>query len=337
MSRKHRPTMGPTGHPHEIGTQYLQGTPSEDRLLIFYLRPARRKARDAATAEALHLLGDLDPSAPRGGPLSEQGGLFWVTLVADKLSPALARIPQLGYTRAVDLLEPVSYNHGEDALPLRSAARLTRWRGRSYRLVRVYEEDPEAMREQAPDRRTFLFETSEGEIRAIRGYRGGRHPLSRRGLPVYDARLLVNLVFRPEGGTLLDPFAGAGGIVLEALKSGWQVVSSDVDRVLRHGLSHLGTHHCVADARNLPFQMASIDSIATEPPYDRQAESIVISSIAEMHRVLKVGGRLAMLCAAWQREGLHSKGTALGLRSYLDTPINRKGLDVALLVMEKEA
>src|SRR5437899_10901827 len=74
-------------------------------LLILYLRPARCKAREAATVEALSLLRDLDPVAPAGGPLSEQGGLFWLTLPACALPSARARFPHLGYTQAVDVAE----------------------------------------------------------------------------------------------------------------------------------------------------------------------------------------------------------------------------------------
>jgi hypothetical protein len=307
-----------------------------EQLLIFHLRPARRKAREAAEAEALSLLQDLSPQAPRGGPLSEQGGLFWLALPTQSLGIARDRLPLLGYTSAVDLVEPLS-----DGWPTRDQAvvsqtRITRWRGKQWQLVRVYEEDPVAVREQAPDRRVFLFETSQGEVRQIRGYRGDGRPGSRRGLPVYDARLLTNLVFTPETGVLLDPFAGAGGIVVAALNNGWQIVSSDIDPSLRYGLSYLGALHVVADARYMPFATASISAIATEPPYEKPAGEIVFGALREMHRVLNGGGRIAILCASWQRQGLRIEGAALNLRLCLDTPIDRKGLDVALLAWEKE-
>jgi tRNA G10 N-methylase Trm11 len=201
--------------------------------------------------------------------------------------------------------------------------------------VRLYEEDPDLARALAPDRRTFLYETSRGEVRAVTGYRGSNKPLSRRGLPACDAKMLVNVVFEPTLGALLDPFAGAGGIVAEAIAGGWKAVSCDVDPALRHGLLAMGAEHHVCDARALPFDAESVDAVATEPPYADEAAGILPAALDEMHRVLKPGGRLAMLCAAWQAEALRHRASALGLRSYLDAGINRKGLDVVVLAWEK--
>src|SRR5262245_281380 len=171
------------------------------QLLLFYLREARRKARAAGVAEALSLLHDLQATAPESGPLSERGGLFWISLPTEVLDQARERLPRLGYTEAVDLLERTTSTRRK------SSDDRVRWRGEDYKLVRMYEEEPEAMREQAPDRRVFLFESAAGEVRPVKGYRGDGKPLSRRALPVYDARLLVNLVHSPRGGIFLDPFA----------------------------------------------------------------------------------------------------------------------------------
>jgi len=169
----------------------------------------------------------------------------------------------------------------------------------------------------------------------VTGYRGDSGPLSRRGLPVCDARLLVNLVTCADGAIFLDPFAGVGGLVLEAVASGCRAFSCDLDPALRHGLSALGARHSVANACALPFGPATVDAIAAEPPYGAQAEAAVIESLAEMHRVLKRGGRLALMCAARQAEELRHKASALGLRVFLDSPVNRKGTDCAVLAWEK--
>ncbi len=298
--------------------------------LIFYLRTARSKARAAAETEALCLFRDLDATTPVGGALSEKGKLFWVDMPADALEQAQQRFPRLGYTKAVDLLEPIQPGSRQF-----SDKRLVRWRRKDYKLVRLYEEDAADMRERAPDRRRFMLETSSGEVRLVRGYRGDGGLLSRRGLPVYDARLLVNLVFTAESDSVfLDPFAGVGGIVLEGLASGYRVISSDADPALRHGLFHLGAFHYVADARHLPFQAATIDAIATEPPYDEQTGDLVLDALIEMYRILKPGGRMSIMCIDWQAEKLRQTAASLKLTTLLDLPINRKGVDCVVFAWE---
>ncbi len=195
----------------------------DETLLIFYLWPARQKARTVALAEALSLLGDLHARASEKGPLSEQGGLFWILLPSEHLEAARLRLPRLGYTAAVDWLEPVS-EPVRRSKHMRSVAKDdVQWRHRWYRRHRLFEEDAEAIREGAPDRRTFLLETPTGNVRPVTGYRGDGGDLSRRGLSVLDARLLVNLVAAEPGSLFLDPFAGAGGLVIEALASNYEV------------------------------------------------------------------------------------------------------------------
>ena len=101
------------------------------------------------------------------------------------------------------------------------------------------------------------------------------------------------------------------------------------------GLTHLGARHAVADARRLPWAEETFDAIATEPPYHEEAKPMVIEALHEMYRVLKTGGRLAILCIPDQASALRHEGMSLGLRWYLDSPINRKGLDVVVLAGNK--
>jgi hypothetical protein len=293
-------------------------------LLVLHQRAARRRARAAATAEALALLHDLEPSAPAGGPLADRGGVLWVEVPEPHLAAAVGRLPRLGYSTAVDLVEAAPAARG-------------RGRGPGLRLVRLHTEDPAGHREQAPDRREFLVEDGGGRVRPVRGYRGDGRALGRRGLPVCDARLLVNLVAPAGPGLLVDPFAGVGGVALAAAAAGWRVVTADRDPALRHGLGHLGAGHLVADARRLPLRPGSVDAVATEPPYDPSVGPLAAEALAEVARLLRPGGATAWLCAAWQAQGLRAAAGALGLAAALDTPVDRKGTPVAALAWRKPA
>jgi hypothetical protein len=299
---------------------------------------ARRKSRPVAEAEAYHLLRDLDPEILPGGPLSEAKGVFWISLPEELLDTARGRLPRLGYTQAVDL--PVALADHELPSNTKKAlaqGQLIRWQRQYYQPHRIYEASREVMRESAPDRRDFMLPAPGGDIQPVRGYRGDGKALSRRGLPPHDARMLVNLVRpdQPQGAVFLDPFAGVGGVLLEAKAAGLQVLSADIDPFLMYGLSHFRSAHCVADACALPFSPETIDAIAAEPPYDREADEIVRRSLPEMARVLKSGSRLALFCAAWQVESLRQVGQSLNLEKYLDAPVNRKGTDCAVLAWVK--
>jgi SAM-dependent methyltransferase len=248
--------------------------------------------------------------------------VFWVELAEGNLAAATTRLPRLGYTTAVDRLVPAA------------GPAEVRWRRRSWRLVRRWEEDAAGHRELAPDRRAFLFPAGGGPVRPVRGYRGGGGPLTRRGLPVCDARLLVNLVAPAGPGWLLDPFAGVGGVALAARAAGWTTVTADLDAGLRHGLGAIAAH-LVADARALPLGPGSLDAAVTEPPYEPAVGPLAGQALAELHRLLRPGGAAAVLCAAWQAPGLRSTAAGLGWRVVLDCPVDRKGLAVVALAWRR--
>lgn len=202
-------------------------------------------------------------------------------------------------------------------------------------MTNIYRENVETVRDQAPDRRVFLLESAAGAVRPVTGYRGDGQTLSRRGLPTYDARLLVNLTGVREGGLLLDPFAGIGGIVLEAQASRCRVLSMDIDPALRFGLEAFGARHVVGDARALPYPDGSVSAVATEPPYDETALNTVAQALVEMARVLEPGGRLTMLCTKTQADALRAQALHLPLELWLDESVDRKGLPCVLLAWRK--
>jgi hypothetical protein len=301
-----------------------------ERTLVLHLRRSRRKARAAAVTEVIAVLRGLglglDARAAGAGPLSDVAGVAWVTLSDNHLERALAGIRSLGYTEAVDLVSftPLEYAR------LNSKPRITRWKGREVALVRVYEESDASLRAMAPDRRTFLLECADGVIRPITGYRGGKGPLEHRALPMADARLLVNLVAIPNG-RLLDPFAGAGGVIIAANAIGFAAASMDCDRALRFGLAKLSASHVIGDASAIPFADGSFAAVATEPPYHASALATIVASIAEAARVVRRGGRIAYLVASQQAVAIRAAAERAGLTLELEVPIDRKGTAVTCL------
>lgn len=309
----------------------LEDMQDEPTILIFRVRRARQKAMKAAIAEALSLLAQFRPILLAGGPLGDRPALFWLQMQESDIPAALDRLPLLGYSFAVDRVE---FHEGRARRKGRKAAMPPTWRGRPFDLQPLYDEDSEEFREQAPDRRSFLLPTDGGTLREVRGYRGDSGHLSRRGLPVADARLLANLAFVREGGKLLDPFAGAGGIVLAALGLKQDVFSLDVDPFVQWGLRHQGARHVVGDARHLPFPDNTFDSIASEAPFEASHDDMG-DAMSEIARTLRPNGRAAIMVVEHQTATVRDRAHVGGLMPIIDIAIDRKGLDVIVLAWTK--
>jgi len=122
------------------------------------------------------------------------------------------------------------------------------------------------------------------------------------------ARALVNLSRVPDGGALLDPFCGTGGILLEAGLIGARLVGGDVREDMVDGCRAtlrsfgLAADLHAADVGALPPIVGAVDAVATDPPYGR-ATSTKGEPIASLYRrgmdvaaeVLGPSGHLAMI------------------------------------------
>lgn len=116
------------------------------------------------------------------------------------------------------------------------------------------------------------------------------HPTT---MPPKLARCIVNLARPKAGQLLLDPFCGAGGILIEAGLIGCRVVGADAEtkmvegslRNLRsYGIEPIGIVR--ADARKGPFD--HVDCIVTDPPYGRGSTTLGASSRWILLEFLKV-------------------------------------------------
>ncbi|KXB06122.1 hypothetical protein AKJ53_01305 [candidate division MSBL1 archaeon SCGC-AAA382F02] len=120
------------------------------------------------------------------------------------------------------------------------------------------------------------------------------------------ARALVNLARTPREGTFLDPFCGVGGILLEAGLLGAKVIGVDINSELIEGaednLRDAGVSEFDLQVKNAKdLEIESVDAIATDPPYGRQAstggselEEIYESTLPTISSSLKLGGYLCI-------------------------------------------
>ena len=105
----------------------------------------------------------------------------------------------------------------------------------------------------------------------------GRRPFTLPSAMQPDfSRCMVNLARVEVGGLILDPFAGTGGIIIEAILLGYRVYGVELrDWIARGGLRNI-RHYCpgrehmiVGDARRLMFRERVFEGIVTDPPYGR--------------------------------------------------------------------
>jgi len=105
----------------------------------------------------------------------------------------------------------------------------------------------------------------------------GRRPFSLPSAMQPDfARAMINLAEVEPGGRILDPFAGTGGILIEAILLGYEACGVELKGWIAKGAVKNLTHYTrgsenmiVGDARKPMFREKSFDAIVTDPPYGR--------------------------------------------------------------------
>lgn len=123
------------------------------------------------------------------------------------------------------------------------------------------------------------------------------------------ARALINLTGVKRGGTVLDPFCGTGGIVIEAASMGMKAVASDFDPEMVAGTREnmdfykLKIHDFeTVDISDIPERFSEIDAVACDPPYGRSTktggeniDSIYARALEAFPKVLTETGRAGVV------------------------------------------
>lgn len=121
------------------------------------------------------------------------------------------------------------------------------------------------------------------------------------------ARGMVNLTRAKKGSTVLDPFCGTGGILIEAGIIGARVIGTDIDEKMVEGTKK-NLEYCSienykifqGDARHITLE-EKVDAIVTDPPYGISAstagvdsKTIYEESLASMQELIKEDGYICM-------------------------------------------
>jgi tRNA (guanine10-N2)-dimethyltransferase len=109
------------------------------------------------------------------------------------------------------------------------------------------------------------------------------------------ARALVNLSHVKKGDSLLDPFCGTGGFLIEAGLIGLKGFGNDVEAKMidgcRESLQHFGIDGfklMVGDVEDLVGLISDIDAIVTDMPYGKSTTTLGESLEALYHRAFQV-------------------------------------------------
>ena len=119
------------------------------------------------------------------------------------------------------------------------------------------------------------------------------------------ARALVNLSCIKKQETLLDPFCGTGGILLEAGLLGIHIIGSDIDKKMIDGCrKNLEFYHLnnftlfCADIGDISKHVCSVDAIVTDFPYARatttkgeELTKLYNRAFMNISQILKKNGR----------------------------------------------
>jgi tRNA (guanine10-N2)-dimethyltransferase len=119
----------------------------------------------------------------------------------------------------------------------------------------------------------------------------------------------VNLTRVKRGQTLLDPFCGTGGILIEASMIGAKVLGSDIAEDMAGGcVANLNHFHApfdkvdVSDIGDIASVFGKVDAVATDPPYGRSASlwkegksSLYARAMDAFAETVRTGGRIGVV------------------------------------------
>lgn len=298
-------------------------------VIICSIRSSRTKAKQLAAWEMFFVLRELDGIYITNGPMGEFANqiAFMVHKSHKPLLPDILK--SVGYCRSFYILD---FNSGV------ASKSSFNWKGENFVINPLYQQSRETYKEQSSHNREFYIYDEHGEEKRVVGYRGDGSKTGRRALPVEDCRMLVNLTMPYTETTILDPFAGSGGILSAAryINPAVKLISADNDKALEPGLEKLADMHYTVDSENLEIPEYGVDAIVTEVPFAPSITEKVGRILAKLSESINYNGKISLMCDKKQYRYISDILKESDLYPVIEEYVDRQGSNMAVSLWYKQ-
>ncbi|NLO81619.1 MAG: hypothetical protein GX094_00920 [Clostridiales bacterium] len=298
------------------------------------MRNSRIKAKHIAIMEVLCCTYPLKSIFILNGPLSNIRGFISFFVPKECVNVLPQYLKNLGYCDKFYILDFDNPHHtGNSSIKNINL----NWKRRKFSIRLFYEQSRRVYRKQSPHNRHFKIMGWDSEIRDVYGYRGDGTERGRRALPVEDARCLVNMALPSRIKTMVDPFAGGGGIVYQAkyIDKSIEVFSVDIDETLEPGLTYYGSKHYVDNSAIIDLDAHVFDALITEVPFTLDALDDICNTLINFDKYLSSCARIVIMLSRGQFCAIEKCVTELNWHILMSCAVNRKGTDVVIMVCTK--
>lgn len=304
-------------------------------VLVCSIRNSRIKAKKLAIIEVLCCLYPLQGIFIINGPLGDVKGLISFFILKEHKERLPSYLKNLGYCNKFYVLD-FDNPELESTCDIHSKNPLI-WKKRKFSIRPFYKQSQKVYKQQSPHNRHFRIVGSDNVIRDVYGYRGDGSEKGRRALPVEDARCLVNLALPSKVKTMIDPFAGAGGIVYQAkyINKNIEVFSVDIDKSLEPGLVLYGSNHYIGNSAEINLDTHIFDALITEVPFTLDALDDICNTLINFDRHLSQSGRVVIMLSKNQLDVVKKCIKKLNWHIIMSYLVNRKGTAVVVMVCAK--
>jgi len=309
----------------------------EYEVILCKIRSSRVRAKQVAILEMVLLQFGNEILFIKNGPLGDIKGIISFLCPKENLISFKERLKCSGYCNIFYLLDFENFTN-KNITGLYTINPMI-WKGRRFSVTMLFNQDSKIYSEQSSHNREFKIIDNNNEIKYIRGYRGNGSELGKRALPVEDARCMVNLSLPWKNKKMIDPFAGAGGIIYQFkyIVSDGIMTSVDIDPVLKPGLESYGSTHYVMNAGDASFGENSFDSVITEVPFSDNAATDIVRALKNIDACLSKDGAYVIMCKKNQAEYIQETMEELNNFKLFGHEVDRKGTDVEIHIWHKNS